>query len=397
MKPILPDGFEFPYEEINHNFVKNLNLTGLLVAFQKRDSLFKETVQIESPPTKVDEKAMQATQDISIEEEFVVEIDRPKPNAKLKEPPYVGSGVLNAKGEWVIKPTEGASFQPISWNLVMEYPYGINKIFFPRRMHRVNHLNPDVFSISSADWYYGGLDKADNFRVFQTLDRNTANRRTVHTWFTYSGEQLAPFQFTEGPMYLKSHNAVRKEENGKSIWLIVDNRCRTIETLNDIDDNKARRRKPDFIKGHLVYPRNGLDGIVDSTGKQVLPFRFNELFIDANGKFLHKFDPNFNGKSHQLLDWRGKVLYESDSYIETQIDKQTGLILIGIDMNSKENYRNAKVLLLSSDGKEIGVVNGHYTTPVSMPNKQTGFYKFKNAEGKDFWVDITRGLEFKEQ
>ncbi|MBK8564287.1 MAG: WG repeat-containing protein [Saprospiraceae bacterium] len=397
MKPILPDGFEFPYEEINHNFVKNLNLTGLVVAFQKRDSLFKEHVHIESPPTKVDEKVKQAPQDISIEEEFVVKNDRPKSKPKLKEPPYMGSGVLNAKGEWVIKPTEGAAFQPISWNLVMEYPYGINKTFIPSRMHMVNHLKPDVFSISSADWYYGCLDKADNFRVFQTLDRNTANQRTVHTWFTYSGEQLAHFQFTEGPTYLKSRNAVRKEENGKPIWLIVDNRCRTIETLNDIDDSKARRRKPDFGKGHLVYSRNGLDGLVDSTGKQVLPFRFNELSIDANGKFLHEFAPNSNGKSHQLLDWKGNVLYESDSYIRTTIDKQTGVILIGLNMNDKDSFRNASVILLSTDGKEIGVVYGHYPTLVSMPNKQTGFYKFKSAEGKDFWVDITRGLEFREQ
>ena len=397
MKPLIPEGFEFPYEEFNYSFVRNLELTGLVVAFQIRDTLLKEIVQVESPPTKLDKEAKQAPEDMSIEEEFVVKNDRPKPIAKLKEPPYIGSGVLNAKGEWVIKPTEGAAFQPISWNLAMEYPYGINKIFIPRRMYNINHLKPDVFSISNADWYLGGLDKADNFRVFQTLDRNTTNQRKVHTWFTYTGEQLAPFQFTEGPMYLKSHNAVRKEENGKPIWLIVDNRCRMIETLNDIDDKKAKSREPEFTKGHLVYPKNGLDGIVDSTGKQVLSFRFNELSIDANGKFLHEFAPNSNGKSHQLLDWQGNVLYESSAYIGTHVDKRTGIILIGLDMDSKENYENGKYILLSPKGEVIGEVHGYYATSVSMSENQFSYYKFKNVNGKDFWVDITRALIFKEQ
>ncbi len=66
-------------------------------------------------------------------------------------------------------------------------------------------------------------------------------------------------------------------------------------------------------------------------------------------------------------------------------------------MNEMDSFRNARVMLLSPNGKEIGVVHGHYPTSVTMPNKQVGYYKFKNAEGKEFWMDITRGLEFREQ
>jgi hypothetical protein len=187
------------------------------------------------------------------------------------------------------------------------------------------------------------------------------------------------------------------EENADPKWLIVDELCRTIAVLKDIDDKKAKSRKLDFVKGHLVYPKNGLDGVVDSTGKQVLPFQFNELSIDANGKFLHEFAPNSNGKTHQLLDWQGNVLYESDAYIETHVNRETGIMLIGLNMNDKDSFRNARMILLSPDGKEIGVVHGHHPKSVTMPNKQVGYYKFKNVEGKDFWADITRALIFKEQ
>lgn len=397
MKPIIPEGFEFPYEEFNYSFMGKLKATGLIVVYQKRDSLINGTVRNEKEPIQDNLENKQVTLDQSIEEEFVVKNEKPKPNAKMRVPPYMGSGVLNAKGEWVIQPTEDAKFQPISWNLILEFPYGNDLIAALRRMHRVNHPKPEVFSISRAECYISDSEKNKYIKAYQTLSRKSANFRTYHTWFTYDGEQLAPFQFTEGPNHLGSYNAVRVEENGQYQWLIVDDRCQTMFALENIDDKKARNQEPYFRNGHLVYSQNGLDGLVDSTGKQVLPFKFNELSIDMNGKYLHEFTPNPNGKGHQLLDWKGNVLYESSAYIETHIDKHKGIILIGLDMDRKENYRNGKYILLSPKGKVIGEVHGYYATSVSMPEPQSSYYKFKDANGKEFWVDITRTLIFKEQ
>jgi WG containing repeat len=390
MQPLLPPGFVMPRRELNG---QTIGITGLLPVWQQN----LKAIAILAPPV---EETTTRPQPAVQEMEPSGEVPPPTLDVQIvEEPPqlemapetiegdfFIGGGVLNGRGEWVIKPTENALFLPISWNLVLEYALiGTEaKRLNPRRMHRVNHPKPAVFEVSGAD-FYGEIERG-NLRVYQSVDNpdRPNYKHTFQTWFSTTGEQLAPFKFSAGPSFLKNRNAVRAVENGKPVWLIVDEKCRTIATLDGLDDAGPGTAWY-FKNGMMTATKGGKFGLIDSSGRAVLPFQFGKLSLLENGRFLSE-EVVFSEK-YRLLDWQGNVLGEAKTRPESRVDEKMGIIMVFLD---------ARTAIFSPDGRRIGEVNGR-NPEWTFVAERPGFIRFLDEQNRKFWVDLTTAREFREK
>lgn len=389
MQPLTPPGFVMPRRELNG---QTIGLTGLLPVWQMNPNVRREPPVEDVParpkiselPVKPSDEEPPPMLDVEIVQEDPPEIEMAQKTIEGEF--FINSGVLNGRGEWVIKPTENARFAPISWNLVLEFALTGTEAqrSNPRRMHRVNHPQPAVFEVAGGDFYQGGPQ--GNFRVYQSADNpdRPNYKLTFQTWFSKTGDQLAPFKFTAGPSFLKNRNAVRAIENGKPVWLIVDEKCKKIASLDGLDD-AGPGSAWHFKNGMMTASKGGKFGLIDSSGHEVLPFQFGKLNLLEHGRFLSEEVVLL--EKYRLLDWQGNVLDESKTRIEARVDVKTGIFMV--DMGSR-------FVLFAADGRRIGEVNGRYPEWANVPERP-GFYKFLDSENRKFWVDLTTGREFREK
>ncbi|HLP93074.1 MAG TPA: WG repeat-containing protein [Saprospiraceae bacterium] len=375
MQSLMPSGFMMPRREYNP---KTIGLTGLLPVWQLNPKSVRQVPVVEGttpPKPATEEPAPMLEKKI---DDVVVDQKMEELGAVF----FTGMGVLNGRGEWVIKPVENARFLPISWNLVLEYPLNGPETQRDRlrKMHRVNHAQPAVFEVIGAD-FYGAIERG-NFRVYQQVDDPAmpGSKRTFQTWFTDSGEQLAPFKFTRGPAFLGKYNAVAAVENGKTAWLLVDEKCKEIAVLDGLDDMDMR-----FKDGMMTASKGGKYGLIDSLGREALPFTYSKLVQLEHGRFLSE-ELVFSEK-YRVLNWQGKVLAESKTRPETRIDEKTGIVMVLAD---------ARTMLFAADGRPIGEVEGRMPEWVNVPDRP-GYYKFLDVGNRKFWVDLRSGREFREK
>lgn len=379
MRSIMPKGFRIP-GPFFHQF--SFEKTGLVAVWQ---SLSPE--RRSPPPSVVPDKPTAPKPAEPVAKQPQVVIDAP-PVEEVSASKYA-CGIINARGEWVIPPVEGVRFLPISWTLVAEIPEKSQDAADGgvRRLHRVNVVpNATVFDVfSTAGHEYP--QEATNFKTnIMTMDPADPQQSTIlSTWFTKSGEQLAPYKFYGGPSNLGSLNTVEIHEPGRKYQAIINEKAETVVDLSGYD------RLSSLKDGYLACRKNNKWGVLDSTGKGVLPFEFGELIVLAGGRFLSEFVDA--SPKYRLLDWQGKVLEHSDGVIN--LEKMTsGHFLIRISKKQDAVFQT-RTLVFSPQGERLLDLPGQFAQAISE-NKQERFWKFYEDPTRVYWVNVATGRVYRE-
>jgi hypothetical protein len=380
MRSIMPKGFRIP-GSFFHQF--SFEKTGLVAVWQ---ALSPE--RRPPPPSVVPDKPTAPKPAEPVAKQPQVVVDAP-PVEDASAAKYA-CGVINARGEWVIPPVAGVRFLPISWTLVAEIPEKSQDAADGgvRRLHRVNVVPDatvfDVFSTAGHEY----PEEAANFKAnIMTMDlADPQNSTILSTWFTKSGEQLAPYKFYGGPSNLGSLNTVEIHEPGRKYQAIINEKAKIVVDLSDYD------RSTSLKDGFLSCRKNGQWGVLDSTGKEVLPFQFGELIVLAGGYFLTERKPATS--TFRLLDWQGNVLESADNPINlTQMT--SGHFLIRIDQKNATQKLISRTLVFSPRGERLLDLPGQFAQAISE-NKQERFWKFYEDPTRVYWVNVVTGWVYRE-
>jgi len=381
MRAIMPKGFRIP-SPFFHQF--SFEKTGLVAVWQSisPERRYEPPAVVPDKPTvpKPAEPVAKQSQEVVVDAPPVEDVSASK----------YACGIINARGEWVIPPVEGVRFLPISWTLVAEIPEksGDAADGGVRRLHRVNVVpNATVFEVfSTAGHEYP--EEATNFKTnIMTMDPADPQQSTIlNTWFTKSGEQLAPYKFYGGPSNLRSLNTVEIHEPGRKYQAIINEKAETEVDLSAYD------RVSSLKDGFLACRKNNKWGVVDSTGKEVLPFEFGELIVLAGGRFLSDRKPATS--TFRLLDWQGNVLENADNPIGLE-KMASGHFLIRIDRKNESQQLISRTLIFSPDGKRLFDVPGQFAQSISE-NGRERFWKFYEDPTRVYWVNVATGRVYRE-
>ena len=126
-------------------------------------------------------------------------------------------------------------------------------------------------------------------------------------------------------------------------------------------------------------------GLIDSTGKEVLPFRFKQLEIVETGHLLSSLNAEGN---RDLLNWQGNLLATSTS------------------KNSFYCYKTTKGYLLATNRESTWVISPAgrllQTLPYKVQSANTQEWyshlaRFSDSStGPAFWVNLETGKEYRE-
>ncbi len=382
---VLPSGFWIPRNEF---YPRNIENISLVAVWQKdpNEKKMPSPVVVPDKPVKKQNTIQLIEEDPPPMVDAVVD-DRIYATAEESSTNSIGGGVINALGEWVIKPTTNARFQPISWNLVIEYALSgtEDQRSKPRKLHRVNHPKPAIFDIVGVEGIGG-----QNIPVYQNVDdpAEPGKKVTLQAYFSRNGDQLTPAQFSQGNSYFKNRTVIRLHEKGKKSWIIINEKAQKVADLSDLDDTGGY-----FLEnGYMAASKSGKWGVIDSNGREVLPFNFQKLSIVESGHFLQEKSETNN--KYRLLDWKGQFLAESESRIERR-QSNANCLLIVLNYRTVGNNSTAETLIFSNDGVKIGEIKGLFYSKVSSSDKDR-FGQFISAEGKQFFVDLKTGREYRE-
>ena len=175
-------------------------------------------------------------------------------------------------------------------------------------------------------------------------------------------------------------------EPGRKYQTIINEKAKTVVDLSDYD------RVSSLKDGFLACRKNNKWGVVDSTGKEVLPFEFGELIVMAGGRFLSEFVDA--SPKYRLLDWQGKVLEHSDGVINLE-KMASGHFLIRIDRKNESQQLISRTLIFSPDGKRLFDVPGQFAQSISE-NGRERFWKFYEDPTRVYWVNVATGRVYRE-
>lgn len=296
------------------------------------------------------------------------------------------SGVINAKGAWVMPPKPRTKFVPLSRYMLMETDLNIDP---NRRIKResftIHRLNPNQKPIEVNLVGQRGFSPNNNFTMLLG-NLSPGGDRILAAYFDHTGEQLTEFNIVDGVDYLQKSNLVTVlDKKGVRTNQILDEKGKLIADLGDITA-RPHQGKEWAVKYYVAQKRGGENyGLIDSTGKVVLPFEFKDLKIVPPGKLLSC--QNISGGT-DLMNLLGEVLFSTPKKVAFH------------SRETKNGY------LLASTGEETVVISPEGKWVRSLP------YKFQNLPPsvdypnyaefldkvmyKSFWVNVETGLEFRE-
>jgi hypothetical protein len=299
------------------------------------------------------------------------------------------TGIMNAKGEWVLPFKDNALYTPISYNLILEYAMNgsFKEIKFPRKLHKVNTSNPTSWDIS-----YGSdlmnINHFGNAQIFQ-VKMEAGKNKSYCTWFTNTGEPLSEFIYTSGPQHLSSKNLVSLNENGQEKWRIVSNKLQSLAELPNFDG------KASMTQGFIIGSVNGKYGVIDSLGKSVMPFEYNELTMLNYLPFVTEKVAVGGKYKYILRNFAGKILQESYFNLgenSTNNDTMEQYVYI----NVREDNSAHKVMIFNLGGEKVlEVMDARYSG--SWNGNKRREVSFLNSANKTFYVDIKNKIEYREK
>lgn len=296
------------------------------------------------------------------------------------------SGVINAKGEWAMPPKTGVKLVPLSRYMIME---GDSEADPKRRSKResftIHRINPNQKPIEVNLVGQRGFSANNNFTMLLG-NVSPGGDRILAAYFDHTGEQLTEFNIVDGVDYLQKSNLVTvMGKGGVRTNQILDEKGKLIADLGDITA-RPHRGKEWAVRYYIAQKRGSEDyGLIDSTGKVVLPFQFKDLKIVSPGKLLSC--QNISGGT-DLMNMRGDVLFSTPKKVAFSCRE------------TPNGY------LLASTAEETAIVSPEGAWTKVLPYKcenlsqSPDFPDFAlfmdKVTYKTFWVNVETGLEFRE-
>lgn len=287
-------------------------------------------------------------------------------------------GLINARGEWVMAPKEGAWFHPLSAGMILE-------VSLKYRLSR-EYLYPEPLGL-----HLPGVEKMDIHYIgdlyFHEHNQNAmligiaeaGGRKGRYAYFDQEGRQLTGFDIAKGPVGLRERNLALLGET----YAILDARGQVLSELEGISD--AEIRSGESLGYFTAKERaSGLMGVVDSLGQTVLPFQFRDLRINAPGRLLSCLDEN---GATQLLDWKGNILFTANGKKDFWVvAPPNGYHLVA--------FKNEDLTVVIDPEDRFLHTLPYTLTNYARPERpeEAHLAPFRSlALGKNVWVDFVRG------
>lgn len=350
LKKILPSGFVLPYQMVSAVRLKN---TGLMTVYQTGAGFI--------PPS-------------DYEDYFTYDWHPQRLPSGL-----TASGVIDATGKWVMPPKRDAHFLPMSHDLILEVKAGAGD----QNQYVSHRVNPPGEKPVPVNYLA--------YSVFAEEARSNMLIQSVTDGFGYynpMGERIISILVQDGPRSLRKRNLVRSlDKEGNILDLILDENGRILYEFGPNLEFSVTMEPVDEWDGCFVVATrrdNGFNGLLDSTGKTVLPFQYRYLKILQNNRLL---SANSETDATNLLDWNGALVYAFPKNVSlTCYSAADGYLLLASDDLS---------LVISPQNKMLYTLPGRVFTQPMKPHGQYAALYDKQLK-KAYWVHIPSGKTFRE-
>jgi len=348
---LLPAGFTVPENSASETVLERFQQFGLLVVkkLPVETPVSKPAPRPKPKTTEPIEQVVEAP-DVKISDAPVQEYPISSHSgfgtgsgpSKKSDPMFdAACGVIDLDGKWLLEPKTGVEFLPLSPFVVAEFPAGAKSSshdFFEKglRLHRVQQAEKGAFF--EANWL--GRDRFDreegNTMKIGRLRAGTT-QMAEYAYFDQKGKPITDWIFENGPDFLRSKNLVHiwGKDVLRARQTVIDANGKTLFELGDLmtDDPPhirasnwkltyliVQKRRNEVIKDSLGRLVPMPKGLIDSTGRLVLPVEYfdlnlweNDRFLTARtaagklvlmtfeGKKIHEFEPAKSGLSIQSI------------------------------------------------------------------------------------------------
>ncbi|MCC6727649.1 MAG: hypothetical protein IT258_24295 [Saprospiraceae bacterium] len=382
LKNIIPEGYIVPKKM----FDGSMELTGLLTVYQLPARLQREASK--SQPPKDQQTGVELLAGPGQVKESPIEGADPIMSQDMPTT-FETSGVINARGEWVVPPKKGAKYHPLSYYLVQEMSWAdrdnSDMRIEPYPILRVNGATGQPLLINSVSGRV--FRKENNFTMRLGKTSPDSQNGLYAAYFDHRGKQLTDFNFhLSREIFLKNRTLVTlSDKDGLQTNQILDVKGNVIVDFGNITVHPPRGSSGSVEYFVTQEGDSELNGLVDSTGRVLLPFQFQNLEIVAPGKLLSCRN---NSSGTDLMDWRGTVIFSSpkieffkcQAALDGHLLATTGSITV----------------VISPDGKLVRTLPYECRT-VSKAVEFQRFAEFLDKKTNQlFWIDFVSGVEFRE-
>jgi hypothetical protein len=212
-------------------------------------------------------------------------------------------------------------------------------------------------------------------------------------YYNASGEQLTDDNLLDGGRHLERLNIVTiRDQKGGSLDVIVDQQGKIVAELPGLEADRVYKSRtyPELSYFTAKDRSSGLQGVVDSVGRTVLPFRYKELKIMVPGRLLSC--TNEAGKT-ELINWQGAVLYTASGKTYTRLyEPANGYLLVGMEALNE-------TAVITPDNQFLRTFPGESPGQYAKPPEELAHLatlSFRSLQ-KYCWVDFVTGRVFREQ
>lgn len=305
-------------------------------------------------------------------------------------------GVVNTSGNWVLPPKKGVRYFPMSDRLIAERAANQTLNTGNAQPENVKVIRIDKNGIQEMFSFnliaYRHFSSANNF----TMLMGNAGRANRFAYYNASGERLTDDNLLDGGKHLESRNIVTvRDKQGNPLDVIMDGQGKILAELPGLEADQLYARsdhwKVDFFTAK--DKRTGLQGVLDSTGQTVLPFRYKDLYILSPGRLLSC--TNMQGRT-ELLDWQGRVLHTAAGavtrYNMRLYEAANGYLLLGLEGRNE-------TAVIAPGNQLVRVIPGESPGYYSRPPEELGYlatFVFRPLQ-KHCWVNFVTGRVYGEQ
>lgn len=412
---ILPPGFVAPRELLGENLFRRIIEHGLIVV-KKMPPAPPPSVTAPKPavppkpaaPPKTD-RPVQSDKAIELVDVDMVE-EAPRESVRNSDEKSAGfekqgpCGLIDASGNWLLEPAAGVDLLPLSPFVVAEMPAGernANHSFIEKgiRLHVI--AGPLKGTVIEANWLgQDGFSQENGYTMKVGRIRKGTTRMAEYAYFDGQGRAITDWIFENGPDFLRAKNLVHIWE--KDVFLarqaVIDANGKILFELGDLmTDDPPHKRASNWNLTYLtVHERksgeNLPEGLMDSTGRLVLPLEYSDLIVWEKGRFL---TAKTTAGSVVLMTIEGRTIHEFKPGKSSVLMQRIGSGPNGDRVGPTAVWTENETVLLDDDGMVIR----HFDLPFGrevLPEKMAEQYVVLIRNNKKVWVDFRSGKLFVE-
>lgn len=414
---LLPAGFGVPERTANETVLERFQQFGLLVV-QKLPDVKPVAMPAPRPKPKPVERTAGApevvTSDAPVQEYPIGEGRGMGMPAQKTEPmPGAACGVLDLDGNWILEPKTGVEYLVLSPYLVAEFPAGAQSSshqFFEKglRLHRVQQAEKGFFEANWLGRDRFSKEEGNNMKIGRI--RKGTTRLAEYAYFDGQGRAITEWIFENGPDFLKSKNLVHIwkhgvygirqaviNENGKTIFELGDWMTEDSPRSRGGDNDKwthliIQKRRDEILKDTLGRLIPMPQGLMDSTGRIVLPLQFFDLAVREKDRFLTAKTAAGNAV---LMTMDGSTIHEFKPGKSSILMQHIGRGLKRANAGPMAVWTENETVLLNDNNAVIR----HFDLPFGrevLPEKMAEQFVVLIKNNQKVWADFRSGKLFVE-